>query len=365
MKLHLVSGFLGSGKTTAIATAAKLLGDQEKTAAVVTNDQGRYLVDSRFMDLADLPSAEVTGGCFCCSFHELEKQIRGLRETAHPDVIFAESVGSCTDLIATVVKPLQLYHPEDIEAVTFSAFVDARLLLQHARGARLPFTEDTNYIWEKQIEEAEILVVNKVDLLHDEDLQLLREYAARTFAGKRVIFQNSLDPASIKPWTALLGSIMPPHVRRSVTVDYARYGQGEADLAWLDEELTFTSTAADAARVAAGFIDALLARIRQVNAPIGHLKFFASNGSDSVKVSYTTVSDPAAGPLLPFDNAPRVTLVVNARVQMPPETLRRLLLETVEEVRTAGKGTVDEREVAFFRPGFPNPTYRVGNLEAA
>ena len=62
MKIHLVAGFLGSGKTTAIANAAKILSAENITTSVFTNDQGNYLVDSRFIEKSGIPYAEVTGG---------------------------------------------------------------------------------------------------------------------------------------------------------------------------------------------------------------------------------------------------------------------------------------------------------------
>ena len=62
MKVHLVGGFLGSGKTTAITNASVKLRDAGIIAGVVTNDQGNYLVDSRFIDSNAIPLGEVTGG---------------------------------------------------------------------------------------------------------------------------------------------------------------------------------------------------------------------------------------------------------------------------------------------------------------
>ncbi len=122
MKIHLVGGFLGSGKTTAIANSCKILSDRGIITSVITNDQGRYLVDSRFIRQSDIPYAEVTGGCFCCNYNELDTQISNLRNTHNPSVIFAEFVGSCTDLVATVLKPLIEYRDGDNEQVTFSSY---------------------------------------------------------------------------------------------------------------------------------------------------------------------------------------------------------------------------------------------------
>jgi len=48
MKLHLLSGFLGSGKTTAIGQACNILIQQGARIGVITNDQGIKLVDSNF-----------------------------------------------------------------------------------------------------------------------------------------------------------------------------------------------------------------------------------------------------------------------------------------------------------------------------
>jgi len=67
MKIHLVAGFLGSGKTTAITNASKLLIGKNITASIITNDQGKFQVDSHFVKSLEIANAEVSGGCFCCN----------------------------------------------------------------------------------------------------------------------------------------------------------------------------------------------------------------------------------------------------------------------------------------------------------
>ena len=78
MQLHLVGGFLGSGKTTAIGSACELLRRRGRRPAVVTNDQGEVLVDTRLLAGAGIPTAEVVGGCFCCRYPELVERIAAL-----------------------------------------------------------------------------------------------------------------------------------------------------------------------------------------------------------------------------------------------------------------------------------------------
>src|SRR6185503_19115810 len=98
VKLCLVGGFLGSGKTTAIAEAAKYLSNAKKKVGVITNDHGTQQVDSLFIKSHNIPSEEVSGGCFCCNYEDLQESIHNLIFGNNPDIIFAESVGSCTDL---------------------------------------------------------------------------------------------------------------------------------------------------------------------------------------------------------------------------------------------------------------------------
>ncbi|MBL2179770.1 cobalamin biosynthesis protein, partial [Klebsiella pneumoniae] len=75
--------------------------------AIVTNDQGKELIDTELARANGLESKEVTGGCFCCQFDDLYNNLNTLMKEKQPDVIIAEAVGSCTDLAATVIQPLK------------------------------------------------------------------------------------------------------------------------------------------------------------------------------------------------------------------------------------------------------------------
>ena len=96
-----VGGFLGAGKTTLLLSAARELERRGLRSALILNDQGEALVDAEYASLHGLRHGEVTGGCFCCRFSDLVHVMDDLRRFS-PDVIFAEPVGSCTDLIAAV-----------------------------------------------------------------------------------------------------------------------------------------------------------------------------------------------------------------------------------------------------------------------
>src|ERR1700690_929168 len=103
-RLVLVGGFLGAGKTTLILAGARQLAATGKKVALIMNDQDGELVDTRYARSEHFETAEVTGGCFCCRFSDLLDRAKELR-ALNPDVIFAEPVGSCIDLSATILQP--------------------------------------------------------------------------------------------------------------------------------------------------------------------------------------------------------------------------------------------------------------------
>lgn len=361
MELHLVGGFLGSGKTTAIIQAAKHLMAAGKKIGVVTNDQGKYLVDTAFVRLADLPAVEVSGGCFCCNYNDLNDQLNNLIREANPDVVFAESVGSCADIVATVVKPLLALGDEGLQPSSFSVFVDSRLYLHHLLGDPLPFSEDVVYIFEKQIEEAGLLVINKIDLLDKAQLNLLKDLLKSQPAIPPFRFQDSRSADSVSEWLHQIkgtGTFTPGD---SLDLDYERYGRGEAQMVWLDEKLilSFEESERQPRTVVVDFFQHLLDLLVHNHVGIGHLKFILQCVGTPVKVSFTGIPETDWQSAIPFIPQGEVHVLVNARVETSAESLRQNLLEALHTTQSEHTFTFREEDVAFFHPGKPKPTYRM------
>ena len=76
---------------------------------------------------------QITGGCFCCRSGELMAALAELEKSAQPDVYIAEPVGSCTDLVATVLLPLEQVYKSGLRRAPMSVVLDARRLLWASR----------------------------------------------------------------------------------------------------------------------------------------------------------------------------------------------------------------------------------------
>lgn len=359
-QLHLVGGFLGSGKTTAIIQACKTLMAHGQRTGVITNDQGKYLVDTAFFRFAadgEVPALEVTGGCFCCNYDDLNGRLEQLLTTAKPDVIFAESVGSCADLVATVVKPLLSLRTASVRPSSFSVFADIRLMRLLLTGEELPFNENINYIFEKQIEEAGLLVMNKHDLLPPERTAQLLKLARQKYPEKEILTQSSLEPNGVMAWLERLEQEPLTFLAPALEIDYQKYGAGEADLAWLDQTIRLRGVNLRSALVR--WIEALLASLEDARAPIGHMKMIITpRGGTSVKISFTTPVLPGWQKEIPEIDGD-VEILLNGRVQMAASELQRLVAYHLQTALHGSASTVEIENAAAFHPGFPRPTHRL------
>src|SRR5438128_8130025 len=162
----MIGGFLGAGKTTAVARLAQYLSEQHLRVGLITNDQGSELVDTAMLRSRGFATEEIPGGCFCCRFNSLVEAAHKLTVATRPDVFVAEPVGSCTDLVATVTYPLRRIYGDNFCIAPLSVLVDpirARRVFGLENGAR--FSQKVLYIYRKQLEEADVIVINQCDLL--------------------------------------------------------------------------------------------------------------------------------------------------------------------------------------------------------
>jgi hypothetical protein len=320
----LVGGYLGAGKTSLILRAAVVLQRRGRRVAVVLNDQDAGLVDTRLADAHGVPAAEVAGGCFCCRFGDLLDAAGRLR-SYNPDVIFAEPVGSCIDLSATVLQPLKAYHNEVYRLAPFTVLFDP---------GRPPA-----YLAQNQIDEADILCAGKSDLYPD----------ARPHADFRV---SAVSGEGIEEWLEELFSGRRIAGARLLTVDYDRYAAEEAALGWLNLHANLRlREPASPSCVAGPLLDALDRDLPTIE----HLKIFDRCVSGYVKAAITAKGqEPVAEGDLLADAERDHELVVNLRATAEPEELERLVRATLARV----PAHVHIRSVNAFRPGYPRPKHR-------
>jgi Ni2+-binding GTPase involved in maturation of urease and hydrogenase len=341
--LVLAGGFLGAGKTTLLLRAAHLLEARGMRAAIITNDQGGALVDSRMAAAVGVHAAEVAGACFCCRFHDLIEAAQGLLELK-PDVIFAEPVGSCIDLSATVLQPLKQSYAGQFRLAPLSVLVDARRAAEMLRPDADP---RLGYLFRNQIAEADLVVFTKADLCAE----------APELPGAVTRFVSARTGEGVTEW---LDEVLSGRLRAGgcvLDVDYERYAAAEAALGWLNWEAEVRlRTGMTPAEVAGPFLEDLDAELTRAAAPVAHLKVFCRAATGYIRAGVCkNGEEPAVQGDLLASPARRHELIVNLRACALPVALEQALARAVEKL----PGKVRVLHSQAFQPARPVPERRV------
>ncbi|MEX2212677.1 MAG: GTP-binding protein [Phycisphaeraceae bacterium] len=355
----MIGGFLGAGKTTAILRFAQHLTAQGRRVGLITNDQSMDLVDTSRARAAGYDVEEITGGCFCCKFDSLVTASKQLTEANKPDVLLAEPVGSCTDLKATVSYPLQQLYGEQYEVAPLTVLVDpkrAAAILGLTQGKQ--FSEKVIYVYRKQLEEAEVIVINKLDLLGAGEREQLAGALKRVFPKARVMQISATAGDGLEEWFNVLmtGSLTNSP---TMSVDYDEYAEGEALLGWVNIKGSLSAVKEfDGNATIHDIANRLKRGLLEKDIPIAHLK---------MTLSPTQGTDIASLSLTRSDEAPQAThrlaaplcdgeLMVNLRAEADPKLLEELVLGELAFLSAIRFLMIN---TAAFRPGRPTPTHRV------
>jgi G3E family GTPase len=357
----MVGGFLGAGKTTAMLRLAEHLTSRGRRVGLITNDQSTGLVDTSIVAAKGFPVQEITGGCFCCRFNSLTEAADRLTRESRPDVFLAEPVGSCTDLRATVQYPLRRLYGDDYRVAPLSVLVDpkraARVLGLEAGPS---FSAKVLYVYSKQLEEADIIVINKRDLLNDLQRDGLARALRARFPDADVVTVSARTGENLGDWFDRLSTPSAP--RPAMEIDYDLYSDGEALLGWLNATVRLTSaTPFDGNeflhRLAAGVHD----RLARAGIEIAHFKMTLApeTGDDLGVLNLVRTDGRAESPYRLADDLTEGELIINLRAEGAPVELKASALAALEQSAREAHVTATTIHIEHFRPGRPKPTYRM------
>lgn len=357
MKLILVGGFLGAGKTSLLFRAAGLLAQRGHKAGLITNDQAPGLVDTALLAHTGAGVREVAGSCFCCNFDGLTQAIASLA-AAGSDCVLAEPVGSCTDLSATILQPLKERFPE-YHTAPLTVLIAPERVREVFQNSHPLLHPDAAYILRLQLEEADHILLSKTDTLTPHEMEEILGYLRAEFPATSIATIASHSGDGLAPWldTVLSGA---PAGTRIPEVDYDRYAHGEAVLGWLNAtyELRWIGGLTPAWRdFLQAFATALHERLRHAETEIGHVKMLLECPDGRLTANLTGLRGDFQIQCSGALDRLSATLTLNARAQTAPATLQAALQAALA---TAAHARVAPRETALhaLQPGRPTPTHR-------
>jgi G3E family GTPase len=156
MKVVIIGGFLGSGKTTTILTLGRLLGESGERVSIIVNEIGEVGIDGDVIMRYGFETKELTNGCICCSLkRDMKYTIHQMREAYDPTYILIEPTG--------IAFPLQIkgeiarMNMDDVEFAPIVTLIDGTRFKQQMK--------ETKNFSRRQITDAEVLCITKVDMM--------------------------------------------------------------------------------------------------------------------------------------------------------------------------------------------------------
>jgi G3E family GTPase len=356
----MIGGFLGAGKTTTVSRLARHFMQQGKRVGIVTNDQTSDLVDTQSLRSQGFDVGEVSGSCFCCNFNALTDTVESLGAGELPELILAEPVGSCTDLVATVLRPLTEVYGLPLDIAPYGVILKPSHGLRILRGdAAAGFSPKAAYIFRKQIEEADFVVINRIDELPAADVSELQRLLEQQFPGRPVLRCSARTGEGFPALLELLQQ-RGGFARRAMDVDYDVYAEGEAELGWLNCQVRIESDSEwPLDQLLLNTIARLQTRLRESDSETAHLKVIGlTDGGYAV----ANLVSNALAPELSLPSGvvtSSASVVVNARAAADPELLEEFVREELATACREINATLEVLTLQSFRPGRPVPTHRL------
>jgi len=364
----LIGGFLGSGKTTAASKFANYLQSKSLRVGVITNDHGQALVDATTLRSQGLEAEELEGGCFCRQPSRFAEIADNLITEAGLNVLVAEPAGTCGDVGSTVSYPLPSTTDKPFISAPLSVLVDpirASRIFGLDGGPR--FSDKILRVYRKQLEDADFIVINKIDLISEPKLETLSNVLKKNHPSAQIFHVSARTGEGLPEWFDCIMSRERKSRDRAHTDDEL-LAQGEAMLGWLNCSVHLSSVKY---WESSGVLMELATTIQNIlRAEGGELA--------QLKMAFTPDEDMdaiAALSLVRTDSAPEIShklpepaqsgeLLLNLRAEADPELLHAA-------VNRALLILVDQHPQLFarlehcehFRPGKARQPETVGHLD--
>jgi len=359
LRVVFVGGFLGAGKTTLVGQLAENYTKKGLKVGILTNDAAQNLVDTQNLKGKGFAVEEVSGSCYCCAFDKMLDQIEKLSKF-QPDILLLEPIGSCTDLIATVLEPIKRLHATQFKATPYMVLVDPKRAQQMLSPQAEGFPKNTAYIYDKQLEEADVIVVNKIDNTPKQVVDEVVALLQKKYPGRRVLTASAQTGDGLNEILSICESDKNIGLNLLPELDYDVYADGEAELGWLNSSVKLTATTPfDLGELLLNVLDQVSTRLKSQKAEIAHIKAIAS--VDAKPAALANITKTGSGAELHQATTYRVSnaeITFNARAIIDPEKLSHVIEECLSDECKKIGARYQISALHYLRPGRPEPIYR-------
>ena len=323
MKVMIIGGFLGSGKTTTILKISRQLSNAEKRTAIIVNEIGEIGLDGDILSGPDIVTEELTSGCICCTLRiSMQYTLQTLEEEFGPDIVIIEPTG--------IAFPGQIR--EEIETMGLSDLSFAPVVTLVDPGRFGTEAKEIPRFIETQIREAEILCINKTDITPAEivlstekmiheinpEARILKFSAKRGDEQFEKLLLHLAVPGLKKPPEEKKNSIKLSEVSVYSVLYILPSGalNPEKGVRFIEENLRNIQE-----------------RVREINPEfVGHVKLSLKLPESTVKGSVTSSKEPPQVEIIPDRKSEKAELrLLSAITKVPKNELTHIIESVLEE----------------------------------
>lgn len=189
MELILISGFLGSGKTTMLlSTVDQIIAMTKKRVVIIKNDFGDVGIDAKVMEKSGLEVRELPSGCICCTLGiDFLKTLTAVATEYHPDIVFVEPSGLADP--ASIIALMKNYTGPKVDRIRVMIIVDAVRFNLISRAMPAPM--------ERQLRIGDVIVINKIDEATKEQIQEVETAVRNMGLDKQMIMASALQRENV------------------------------------------------------------------------------------------------------------------------------------------------------------------------
>lgn len=322
MKVMIIGGFLGSGKTTAIQRISRQLSDAGKRTAIIVNEIGEIGLDGDTLNIPGITTRELTSGCICCTLKiSMQYTLQTLEEEFRPDIVIIEPTG--------IAFPGQIREEIEVMGLSELSFSPVVTLVDPGRFGT-EAKEIPKFI-ETQVKEAEILGINKVDAAPAEIVMETEKMLAELNPEARVLkFSAKLGDEQFEDLLihlALPGIEKPPQEKKN-SIEISEVSAHSV----LYTLKSGVHNPEEGRQFIEGILQSMRDRVKEINPDfIGHVKLSIKLPDSIIKGSVTSSEEAPQVEFIPRKNENLELRLLSAITKVPKVRLTEIVESSLEE----------------------------------